>query len=261
MRQVEYSSGMQQGVTGAVARLCSAALAFGVIALGAPSASADPPALPVFDGAMAFPSIQDPSGPEEFSWEVKLSEEQELQSIDEQSAEVRYKDGPRSYLIVAGQAHDAEGATVPTSLGISEGNVITLTVHHRPENPAAGGDPFVYPILAGPGWESDFHTVTISGPLDEQELREEQDRIAREKQEALEREWGKEKVPSDCLVPRLKGRSLKAAKKLLKDAKCLIGNVRKLKGITDKAGKVVKQSPKPGTILAPWTTVKVTLGN
>ena len=102
--------------------------------------------------------------------------------------------------------------------------------------------------------------MVIVGPPDEQELREAQERIAREKQEALEREWAKEKVSSGCLVPRLKGKSLKASKKLLRDDECLIGAVRRQKGVTSKAGKVVMQSPKPGALMAPWTTVKVTLG-
>jgi PASTA domain/IPT/TIG domain len=63
-----------------------------------------------------------------------------------------------------------------------------------------------------------------------------------------------------CVVPKLKGKKLKAAKKKLRKAGCKPGKVKRLKGVTAKAGKVVKQSPKPGKKLAPGTKVKVTLG-
>jgi hypothetical protein len=63
-----------------------------------------------------------------------------------------------------------------------------------------------------------------------------------------------------CAVPRLKGRKLKASKKKLKKADCRTGKVKKRKGATGSSGKVVKQSPKPGTILPPGARVKLTLG-
>lgn len=63
-----------------------------------------------------------------------------------------------------------------------------------------------------------------------------------------------------CKVPRLSGKKLKAAKKALKKATCKVGKVTKKKGASAKTGKVVKQGPKPGKILAPGTKVKVTLG-
>lgn len=233
----------------------------GVLVIGPASASADPPGLPVFDGAMTFAEIQGPSNPEEYSWEVILGEGQALELVDEQHAEVYYtEDHHPAYEITAESAHAADGSSVPTSLMVSGEDILTLVVHHHAGNPTAGGAPFVYPVVAGPGWEGGFEPVVIVGPPDEQELREAQERIAREKQEALEREWAKEKVSSGCLVPRLKGKSLKASKKLLRDDECLIGAVRRQKGVTSKAGKVVMQSPKPGALMAPWTTVKVTLG-
>jgi PASTA domain/IPT/TIG domain len=66
-------------------------------------------------------------------------------------------------------------------------------------------------------------------------------------------------VYEGCAVPKLKGRKLKAAKKKLRAAGCKIGKVKKRKGATAKTGKVVKQNPKPGRILAPGTAVKVVL--
>lgn len=63
-----------------------------------------------------------------------------------------------------------------------------------------------------------------------------------------------------CVVPKLNGKKLKAAKKKLKKASCKLGKVSRHKGITNKTGKVVKQNPKPGKQLAPGSKVKVTLG-
>ena len=63
-----------------------------------------------------------------------------------------------------------------------------------------------------------------------------------------------------CRVPKLKGKKLKASKKKLKKADCKTGKVKKRKGATAATGEVVKQSAKPGTILAPGTKIKVTLG-
>jgi hypothetical protein len=63
-----------------------------------------------------------------------------------------------------------------------------------------------------------------------------------------------------CRVPKLKGKKLKASKKKLKKADCKTGKVKKRKGATGSSGKVVKQSPKPGSVLAPGAKVKVTLG-
>lgn len=63
-----------------------------------------------------------------------------------------------------------------------------------------------------------------------------------------------------CVVPKLNGKKLKAAKRKLKKASCKLGKVSRHKGVTSKTGKVVKQSPKPGKQLAPGSKVKVTLG-
>lgn len=63
-----------------------------------------------------------------------------------------------------------------------------------------------------------------------------------------------------CTVPNLRGKKLKAAKKKLRKAGCKLGKVTKKKGVTAKTGKVVKQKPKSGKVLAPGSKVKVTLG-
>jgi hypothetical protein len=63
-----------------------------------------------------------------------------------------------------------------------------------------------------------------------------------------------------CVVPNLKGKKLKAAKKKLRKTGCKLGKVKRHKGVTNKTGKVVKQGPKSGKQLAPGSKVNVTLG-
>jgi hypothetical protein len=60
-----------------------------------------------------------------------------------------------------------------------------------------------------------------------------------------------------CVVPKLKGKKLKAAKKAIGRADCKVGKISHRKG---KPGKVIKQSLKPGKVLAPGTKVKLTVG-
>ena len=62
-----------------------------------------------------------------------------------------------------------------------------------------------------------------------------------------------------CKVPQLKGKKLKAAKQKIRKGGCKLGKIKKLDGATAKTGKVTKQSPKPGKILAPGSKVKITL--
>jgi len=62
-----------------------------------------------------------------------------------------------------------------------------------------------------------------------------------------------------CVVPKLNGKSLKAAEKKLRKASCKLGKVKHRKGATSKTGKVVKQSPRPGKQLLPGSKVTVTL--
>jgi Mg-chelatase subunit ChlD len=67
-------------------------------------------------------------------------------------------------------------------------------------------------------------------------------------------------ITPTCKVPNLKGKKLGAAKKSSLGAGCKLGKVTKKKGATAKAGKVVKQSPKAGTVLAAGTKIKIVLG-
>jgi beta-lactam-binding protein with PASTA domain len=61
-------------------------------------------------------------------------------------------------------------------------------------------------------------------------------------------------------VPKLKGKKLAAAKRSLWAADCRPGTVARRKGASAKAGKVVGQSKKPGTVASPDSSIKLTLG-
>jgi beta-lactam-binding protein with PASTA domain len=57
-----------------------------------------------------------------------------------------------------------------------------------------------------------------------------------------------------CIVPRLKGKKLKRAKKKLGNAECRLGKKKGKRG-----GKVKKQNPAPGTELPAGGSVNVKL--
>lgn len=185
---------------------------------------------------MSFSQINGPSDPEEYSWTVDLSHDQRLEQVDEQHAEVLYNDGTRAFSITAQPGHDATGVTVPTSLVVSKGDIVTLIVHFRAGNPAAGGAPFVYPIIEGYGWQGGLTTTVV-------------DFYNRPPE-----------VVSTCLVPKFDGKTLKRSKFLLTGTGCLLGKVVKLRGAKAKSGRVVKQSPKPGSELPSGSVVNLTLG-
>jgi hypothetical protein len=61
-----------------------------------------------------------------------------------------------------------------------------------------------------------------------------------------------------CIVPKLTAAKLKSARSKARAADCKIATVTKT--TTEKTGKVVAQSPKPGTVLTAGAGVKVKLG-
>lgn len=68
-------------------------------------------------------------------------------------------------------------------------------------------------------------------------------------------------VYTACVVPKLKNRTLKLAKTLLRRRSCKLGHVKKVDAPTaKKVGKVLKQQPKPGKILPPGARVRIQLG-
>jgi hypothetical protein len=66
-------------------------------------------------------------------------------------------------------------------------------------------------------------------------------------------------VAATCKVPKLSGKTLKAAKKRIRAADCKVGKLTKRRGATAKDGEVVRQVPKPGATVPTTTQVKVTL--
>jgi hypothetical protein len=63
-----------------------------------------------------------------------------------------------------------------------------------------------------------------------------------------------------CVVPKLKGLKLKAAKRKIRAAQCAVGQVSKKPDVTTKTGKVVKQKPQTGEVKAAGAKIAVTLG-
>jgi hypothetical protein len=215
-----------------ISSIAGLAVLLGALLAGPAAASADP--LPAYAG-MSFPTIHGPADPEEYSWRVNLQQGQELKAIDDQQAVVDYNGIVMTH-INAGPARDANGSAVPTSLSVSEADILTLEVHHRAGDPAAGGAPFDYPINAGQSFEVGFSSVIVIDPKEEAPVAE---------------------GNAGCVVPRLKGHSLRVDRRKLREAGCRLGEVR---GARSRSAKVVKQYPRPGTMLGLDAEVSVRLG-
>jgi hypothetical protein len=194
---------------------------------------------------MSFPTIHGPEDPEDYCWEVQLFAGQELRQISETEAGVFYESGHKAFGIEAEMAHDAVGATVPTTLTVTAPSLITLTVHHRAGNPAAGGEPFHYPVTRGIGWEGGREPVEIKGPPDEAELKPKPLPLPPE-----------EAPVTTCEVPVLQGRTVKAARRALLLADCQLGPVR---GHRRPGARIVKQYHPAYKVLPAGTAVGVKL--
>lgn len=62
-----------------------------------------------------------------------------------------------------------------------------------------------------------------------------------------------------CTVPNLAGQKLGPAKASLRRAGCTVGKVTKVKGPRKRRGKVIRQNPKAGRVLAPGAKVAIKL--
>jgi hypothetical protein len=62
-----------------------------------------------------------------------------------------------------------------------------------------------------------------------------------------------------CVVPNLKGKRLKRAKRHLRNAGCAIGRIKKIKGAPVRAGRISRQHPSSGSILAHGAKINVVL--
>lgn len=63
-----------------------------------------------------------------------------------------------------------------------------------------------------------------------------------------------------CVVPAVKGKTLGKAKTLLRRNGCKLGHVKKVEAPAKKQGKILKQTPRAGKVLAPGSRVRVNLG-
>jgi hypothetical protein len=171
--KVEYSTTPSEGVTvstpegpiqiapiGASASEQSTNVVNGSVSVTSNSqAQVDTIVRPIFDGVMNFQAIRAITAPESYSWQVELGPGQYLEQISEQNAvELYYEGGTPAMQISAEQAHDATGATVPTTLEKTGSDEITLHVKHK------GGN-YVYPILAGPSFGVGYQATVITEPI------------------------------------------------------------------------------------------------
>ena len=202
---------------------------------------------------MVFPEITGPEAPEEYPFHVTLGEEQFLRPVSATEVDAYYPGYQRAFPIIAEEAHDAVGTTVPTTVKLTARDVVTLTVHHREGNPAAAGASFVYPISGGGGWTGGFTTVVV--PMENPFAELERKIIEANPPATLE------PLPEiTCEVPTLRGYSLRGAKNRLRAAHCGFGAVHLAVGATLGKGKVVKQFHPAGTELAAGAPVAVKLG-
>jgi hypothetical protein len=205
------------------------------------------------EGGMILPEITGPEASEEYPFLVDLGEEQFLRQVSETEVDAYYAGHMRAFAINAEEAHDADGATVPTTLELTGREVVTLTVHHREGNPAADWAPFDYPVVGGSGWAGGFRTeiVVMENPFAEAERK-----IIEANPPAPT-----EPLPViTCKVPTLRGYSLRGAKNRLRAGHCAVGAVRLAAGATLGKGKVVKQFHSAGTELTAGAPVAVKLG-
>lgn len=63
-----------------------------------------------------------------------------------------------------------------------------------------------------------------------------------------------------CVVPNVKGRKLRAAKKLIRAANCAVGPVGLRKSGKRKVGRLLAQQPPAGTVTSPGSKVTVVRG-
>ena len=238
---------------GQVAAAVVVAVALFMSALGITSAWAEAGAgLPAYEGTQ-FPVIHSAADPEAYSWRVELGPRQTLRSASETEAVVEYPDGTIAFRIHAQKAHDADGTNVPTTIEVSEGDVITVIVHHREA-------PYAYPVMEGEGWILTYEEpVIVKGPPDEKELEE-----ARRRVESANPAAEISPLPvasATCVVPSLEGLSLRAARLRLHAAHCSIGRIHLAAATTAGKGKVVKQFRAVGTELGAGAPVAVKLGS
>jgi len=69
--------------------------------------------------------------------------------------------------------------------------------------------------------------------------------------------WGPAAAPRPCVVPKLKGKTLRKAKRALKRSHCTLGRVKRREAPNKRPGRVLSQRPKPGAVKPPDAKVRV----
>ena len=69
--------------------------------------------------------------------------------------------------------------------------------------------------------------------------------------------WGPAAAPKPCVVPKLKGKKLGKAKRLLKNAHCTLGKVKRMEAPNKRPGRVLSQRPKAGAVKPPDAPVRL----
>jgi hypothetical protein len=246
MTMAEETRRRRLAATAALFCALLASLAVAVVPAAAES-SDSAPIRDLSDGGLSFPDITGPTAPEEYPMRLDpIGPELRMRQVSDQLIVAEYVEGGYSaFSLEAEPAHDADGATVPTTVELTEGDIVTLTVHYRVGNPDAEGAPFDFPITGGTGWEGGYRTISFE---------------MNEPQPATESTPPASPAPT-CTVPSLHALSLHAAKTRLRAAHCAIGKVHLAAGATAGKGKVVKQFRAAGTELAASAPVAVKLGS
>jgi len=231
----------------AAASLCALLVSLAVAVAPALAEAGDSaPIRPISEGGFTFPEITGPEAPEEYPirW-GKLDPLMVARQVNDQEIVFEESEsGTVAGTVEAKPAHDAVGATVPTSVKLvedEEGPVVTEIVHFRAGNPAAGGAPFAFPITSGAGWEGGYRTISVE--------------FTEPRSPAPEAPATSPPAPT-CTVPTLRHLSLHAAKTRLRAA----GQVHLARGSTQRRGRVVKQFRPAGTHLPAGAQVAVKLG-
>jgi hypothetical protein len=121
------------------------------------------------------------------------------------------------------------GSTPATAVAVNSENLITATA-------PAGSTPVTISVTTIAGTATWAQPFTFTAPL-----------------------ISPPPPPRTCTVPKLKGKTLKSAKRHIRSADCKVGHLTKKGDATAKDGKVVKQVPAPGTAVPVGTKVRVTL--
>ncbi len=168
-----------------------------------------------------------------------------LQPEGESSTEIGYDADFLPAPTVSGYSPTVGSTTTPTPVTITGSNLLEVTRVDFDGTPASfqPGAESTLRVLAPPGVAGNSVPVTVVTPA------------------------GASTAPVPfaypapiCTVPKLVHRRLKAARKGIRGAHCRIGKVWGVEGVTTATGRVLKQSPKPGTVGTAGTKVSLKLG-